>query len=491
MKKVAIIGGGIAGLSAGIYLQKAGYQAEIFEKNAVIGGQCTCWKRDGYTIDNCIHWLTGTKEGNQLNEVWKEIGALGKTIGLHKKEMFFCAEDGEQRITFWRDIERTRRELLELSPEDEVEINKLIDYTKLAANFVMPTEKPFDMMNPIDLLKMMVSMKDMGAVMREYGNINIADLGTRFQHPLIRRAVSDYMPTGYQAYAFLVSYATVISENGDVPEGGSLAMSLRIADRFQQLGGIIHTNTSVDKIQIDGNKAKGLVLQNGAEVTADYIICACDSSFTFGKLLDPKYMPKELKTLYDMRTTYPVISGFQVAFAIDGLFPEIRGTRFFPTQPLTIATSHLDRMSTTCYDYEPAFAPEGKTVMQSNFIQTERDFDYWKKQYENKEEYKKEKERIANQILDRLIQEYPMLEGKARVLDVWTPVTYARYCNSYYGSYMSFIMTKNAKSITVPGKLKGLHNVFLGSQWQMGPGGLPTAAVMGKHAAYRVIKSKK
>jgi formate--tetrahydrofolate ligase len=38
MKKIVIIGGGIAGLCAGIYGQKAGYQCEIYEKNAAAGG---------------------------------------------------------------------------------------------------------------------------------------------------------------------------------------------------------------------------------------------------------------------------------------------------------------------------------------------------------------------------------------------------------------------------------------------------------------------
>ena len=75
-KKVVVVGGGIAGLAAGIYALKAGYQAEIYEKNAVPGGECMGWNRKGYHIDNCIHWLTGTKQGTKLWEVWKTVGAI-------------------------------------------------------------------------------------------------------------------------------------------------------------------------------------------------------------------------------------------------------------------------------------------------------------------------------------------------------------------------------------------------------------------------------
>ena len=36
-EKVVVIGGGIAGLSAGIYALRAGFDAEIYEKNAIPG----------------------------------------------------------------------------------------------------------------------------------------------------------------------------------------------------------------------------------------------------------------------------------------------------------------------------------------------------------------------------------------------------------------------------------------------------------------------
>ena len=41
MKKIIIVGGGIAGLAAGIYGLKAGMAAEIYEKNPVAGGSCS------------------------------------------------------------------------------------------------------------------------------------------------------------------------------------------------------------------------------------------------------------------------------------------------------------------------------------------------------------------------------------------------------------------------------------------------------------------
>ncbi len=59
-KSIIIIGGGIAGLSAGCYGQMNGFRTRIFEMHKKPGGLCTCWKRQGYVVNGCVHWLVGT-----------------------------------------------------------------------------------------------------------------------------------------------------------------------------------------------------------------------------------------------------------------------------------------------------------------------------------------------------------------------------------------------------------------------------------------------
>ena len=73
---VAVIGGGVSGLTAGIYAMQVGFQAEIYEMNPMLGGECTSWNRQGYHIDNCIHFLVGCNEGEALNRLWKNVGVL-------------------------------------------------------------------------------------------------------------------------------------------------------------------------------------------------------------------------------------------------------------------------------------------------------------------------------------------------------------------------------------------------------------------------------
>lgn len=76
--------------------------------------------------------------------------------------MFFSSKLDGQTLTFWRDKEKTRNEMLKLSPEDEKEINKLIEHVSMSESMSVPVEKTFDAMDLIDIIKLGMSMKSKG-----------------------------------------------------------------------------------------------------------------------------------------------------------------------------------------------------------------------------------------------------------------------------------------------------------------------------------------
>lgn len=488
-KKIVVIGGGIAGLSAGIYGAMAGFKVHIYEKNPLPGGQCMGWNRKGHHIDNCIHWLTGTKKGTQLRQLWEDLGALEEDTAFVPQRAFYTSRLGSQQATLWRDLERTERELLALSPADRDEIQKFILHVKYAEACEMPVEKPMDMMSLGDYIRLGKSMANMPKVLREYGRISIRQLAGRFCHPLLRKLVSDYMPGDYPASSFLVSYATVVSGNGEVPKGGSLAMADRMAHRFRKLGGQLHLNCPIQKVIIQKGAATGILLKDGSTVSADYVISATDTWELFDRLLGQDRMPKVFRKAYENPADYPLFSGFQAAFSIDREALPLTGTVFFDCLPFQAATQSVTRMSVKSYEYEPGFAPEGKTVLQSNLIQFDADYHWWNTL--DKEVYRREKKALATTVEEAIVSAFPSLRNHIVLLDCWTPCTYARYCSAYHGAYMSFITKAGMKSFQVKGTVPGLRNLFIASQWIMAPGGLPVAAASGRFAIQRILAREK
>ena len=488
MSKVIVAGGGIAGLSAGIYALKAGYEVEIYEKNPIAGGECMGWNRKGYHIDNCIHWLTGTKQGTKLWEVWKTVGAIDEDTGYADTNRFYSSRFGDKEVSLWNDLDRTQKELIEQAPEDEEEIRKFMQHVEYAKSCVIPSDKPMDMMGIKDYIEMGKEMADMPKVMKEYGKVNCADLAGRFKSPVMKKLMTDYLPADYTAYSLLVSYATMASGNGNIPLEGSLAMSLRIVKRFREMGGVLHTNAPIRKIVVTGKKAEGIELEDGTMVKADYVISAVDTSFLFGRLIDGRYMPKDLRKAYENRKAYPVTSGFQAAYAIDSDFSG-EDTIFFECEPLRIGDNSFSRMSVKSYAYDKSFAPEGKTVLQANVVQSDSDYLYWESLSRN--EYEQKKAEYAEELTKRIVKEFPELSGRIELLDCWTPLTYNRYCNAYHGSYMGFVTTVGNKQMRFKGVVKGIDNLFVAGQWVMSPGGLPIAVISGKFAVQRILKKEK
>ena len=51
LKKIAIIGGGLGGLSAAISLAQSGFKVSLYEKNSHLGGKLNRLEQDGFGFD--------------------------------------------------------------------------------------------------------------------------------------------------------------------------------------------------------------------------------------------------------------------------------------------------------------------------------------------------------------------------------------------------------------------------------------------------------
>lgn len=503
--KVLIIGGGVAGLSAGIFALRAGFEPVIYEKNATYGGSCSGWYRDGYAIDNCLHWLTGTQKGTLTNDLWRELGVITDDTKIIKRDYFWASEYYGETVHLWPNPEKTREEMLRIAPKDAEEINSFIDFAKIANDAVsFPKNGPKEIAESISEMTKVIPPKEFLIKSMRYMGLRNTDWAKRFKSPLIQKLILDFCPKEYESYWLILAYSFYIAGNGDLIEGGSIGLAKSLYDTYIKEGGKICLNTPVKKIKLDrkeyvssiadeiGNiikqitvhKAKGVVLENDEFVGSDYVLIACDINYAFNNLISKKYAPLSLKEIYKDRLKYTFYSAFQVAFAVDGLFEEVPDSLTFPCSDIEAGYEKYNRIGVKNYrKYGEYIAPEGKTVIQVSLDQYEKDCKYWKKLYESgKDKYDLQKYNIARAIQNEIEKKFPAYEGKLKILDVWTPYSYLRRNNDTNGSFMRFITTALSVNAFLPQDIKGLGNVFLAGHYIKYPGGLPTAAQTGKDA---------
>ena len=80
----------------------------------------------------------GTNRGTDLYNIWKTVAAVGDDIEIFKSDIMYTSTLNGESLSLYRDLEKTRQEMIKLSKEDENEINELIKDVKIAMDVEIP-----------------------------------------------------------------------------------------------------------------------------------------------------------------------------------------------------------------------------------------------------------------------------------------------------------------------------------------------------------------
>lgn len=480
MANIIIIGAGVAGLSAGIYGRIFGHEVSIYERHYKAGGNLTGWDREGYHIDNCIHWLTGTNSNTDLYNMWVELNVLGN-VKIHQGETLFTFKNNNERISLYSDLNKNKQEWLKIASEDRKEIESLIKAIEVIQSIegiggVNNTEKS-------NLVEKVLSLP----IILKYHNLTTKELANRFNNKLFKNFIVSIISEHFSALALIIVFATFIGKNGGIPDGGSIKMAQRMEERFLSLGGKLYLNNSVSKINLDGDRATSIVLDNGEEVKGDYIIVSGDTSVIFNKLLDKKYMPRQLVKNYNNPKMLR-FSAYHCAYACDCLNLSFKGDIILqvPDKYKNIVKSEYIMIRE--FSHQKEYSIKDKNIIQVMVYCFEKEAKEFIKLKENKKEYVNKKNELSEVIKEIIYNELEECKDKLEVIDVWTPASYKRYIDSEIGSFMSFSFPSKTLPIKIDNRIKGIKNVILASQWLINPGGLPIAARVGKDAIETINK---
>ncbi|MCK5181098.1 MAG: NAD(P)/FAD-dependent oxidoreductase, partial [Dehalococcoidia bacterium] len=334
MKKVTIIGAGIAGLSVGCYLQMNGYDTRIFEAHNLPGGVCTSWKRKGYTVDNCIHWLVGSSISDKFYRLWNELVDMKGMKFVDSEEWIRVETPDGRSMSVFTDIDRLEQEMLEKSPADEGLIRSFTGAARRFVGFHLPVEKAPEVFGPVDGLKMIFGLLPFMRQLKKWSSISIQQYADRCSDPLLKRTFESMFIPETNMLFLIMTIVWMYKKSAGFPIGGSLEFARQIEKRYLELGGKISYKSRVARISVKNDAVNGVVLDSGEEYTSDIVVSAADGYSTIFDMLEGKYMNAKIKGYYDSYETFPsyLLVSFGVARKFDN-YP--RTVVIFPEKPLT------------------------------------------------------------------------------------------------------------------------------------------------------------
>jgi phytoene dehydrogenase-like protein len=494
-KSVIIIGGGIAGLSAGCYACMNGYDATIFELHTIPGGLCTSWRRKGYTMDGCLQYLTGSGPAANAHQMWRELGALQDKQIFDRSEFIRVQGNDGRELVFYADLERFRTHLHALDAQDSRLIDNFCDGALALAKLDLPLDMP---LTPQENLKFGISMLPYLRPVLKWNGVSMFAYAARFKDPFLREALPHFFQFAHPTFPMTIMLMTMglfHKRNAGFPLGGSLKFALGIARRFEALGGNLHCRTRVTDILVesgsDGDRAVGVRLDDGSEQRADYVISACDGYDVLFTMLEGRYCTDKIRNYYQ---TLPIAGPIvQVSLGVARDMSAIPHSINFPMQkPRLLAGKPTNRLVAKHYAYDPSLAPAGKSAVT---LWLDADYEYWKRVYAQNEAYEDAQDEVADVVIDELDARLPGFKSQVEVVDVATPPTYERFTENWRGAIAGWSITSRKMSMMM-GKgmdkqLPGLRNFYMIGQWVEPAGNVELSAASGRDAIKLLCRADK
>ncbi len=527
-KKVAIVGAGMAGLTAAAYLAKEHYEVLLLDKNDHLGGLVSTFHQDGFGFD------TGPRAFVNSGMVKPMLKDLGIEWEYLPNKISIGIEDQMIGVESMASIEEYRRVLEKLYPDSREDIDKILEvvkelseYTRILYEFDNPnfgdvmSDRKFIFRELIpwtfQFLKALRRMRKFEMPMEEFledltENQSLIDILTQ----LMFRQTPTHFALGY-FYVYLDYF---------YPKGGTGALPRLLKQKFIDSGGNIKLNTRITEV-IPGEN--NIVDSLGNKYHYDQLIWAADLKTLYKNINPDGLAPKVTEDIRFERERQQKSKGAESVFILfltvdmptsffakktsphlfyspkrDGLGEIHRGELQalldeFESKSKAEILSWLDRFTeNNTYEVsipalrDPNLAPEGKTGIMISCL-----FDY---QLTDKIAQAGWYDEFKGYFDDKIIEIFSrtIFEGLDRkILNKYssTPLTLNKVSGSSEGaitgwSFETEIPVINSLKDIPKSVLTPISNVYKAGQWAYAPAGVPIAMLTGWYASQKILKGK-
>ena len=283
--KIVIIGSGIAALSASCYLAKQGYEVQVLEKNAAVGGRARQLITSGYTFDMGPSWYW-------MPDIFERFfGDFGKKVTdyyiLDKLSPAYKIFFSDDVVTIGDSLEKIGLEFERIEKGSAPALQKFIAKARKNYEIAMDEIVYRPGISPLELMTRDTIMR----LDQFFGTIR-KEVRKGFKNPKLVATLEfpvlflGAKPADTPAFYSFMNYADFGLGTWH-PRGGMYQIVNAMKSLAAELGVIINTDAVVNKILVSEGNAKA-VIANGKNITADLVLSGADYYHT-ESLLEPTY----------------------------------------------------------------------------------------------------------------------------------------------------------------------------------------------------------
>lgn len=488
---IAIVGGGLGGLSAAIHLRRAGFEVDLFESNAQVGGRANQLSVDGFTFD------TGP---SLLNYPWvfeELFAAAGRRmedyVELLPVDPGICFRwpDG-QRLQLTSRYDRLLEEFGRFERGADTRLAAFFRDT--ATKYRLAFEKLIsrNVDNPLRWL--------LAANPAELARITVwrsldAELRAFFRSREIREALGSYgmylggSPFDLPGFFSILAYGE-LAFGLWLPRGGIYGLVRGIARLAEELGVRIHVNAPVSRIVARGGRVSGLTFADGTTREYARIVSNVDVPTTDTALLESEngVLARGQRRAARMRMTPGVITFY---WAVRGRLDDASHHTIYLPRDYRNTFRELFRSNRVSEDLafytsiasetDPALAPAGDSAMFVLVPTPTLD-------RLNGVEWPRVVDAVRGRVLTRLRQHGVELdESRIAHETVWTPTAwrdrFGLYAGSAFGAAHTFFQIGPFRARNFRPDVRGLY--YTGASTTPGTG-MPMVTLSGRLTADRI-----
>lgn len=281
-----VIGAGIGGIAAAARLAKHGYKTTVIEKNERPGGRCGRLVKDGHYFDTGptlflmpdLFAQAFTDLGERMED-HLDLRCIDPTYHIH-------FEDGA-RLDLTSNLAKMQIQLEAIEPGS---FDRYLQYLREGYRHYTLSMKYLvnrNFCNPLEFytLRNLLLLFRLKVLKKHYSNV-----GKYFKDQRLKMAFTfQDMYVGLSPYEapaiFSMLQYSEIANGVWFPMGGMYSLVKALVNIARKLGVRFIYNTSVEQINVNGQRAAGVTLTDGQIIPADVIIPNADLPYVYQKLL--------------------------------------------------------------------------------------------------------------------------------------------------------------------------------------------------------------